>query len=68
MFIHTQRIDYPDHTDEIAFLNGLLADMPKPFPPEFKQVVEGILHRLDEMMLASQARVRPYDQNEERRA
>jgi hypothetical protein len=66
MFIQTQRIDYPDHKDEIAVLNDILACIPKPFPPEFKPVVEMTLARLDQLMVASQAQVRLYDPREER--
>lgn len=69
MFVQTQRLDYPDHKEEIAYLNNLLArfqDM-KPFPLEYKPVVENLLARLDCLMLASKARVSLYDPREERR-
>lgn len=69
MFVQTQRLDYPDYKEEIAYLNSLLArfqDM-KPFPLEYKPVVENLLARIDSLMLASKVQISPYDPREERR-
>lgn len=68
MFIQTQRIDYPDHREEIASLNSILADIQAKgtFAPELQPVVDKILARLDQLMIASQAQVRLYDPREER--
>lgn len=69
MFVQTQRIDYPDHADEIASLNGILADIQAKgtFAPALQPVVEKILARLDHLMIASKAQVRVYDPWEEKR-
>lgn len=68
MFIQTQRLDYPDHSEEIAFLNGILADIQsmKPFPSKLKPIVDRALARLDQLMVASKAQTRLYDPREER--
>lgn len=68
-FISTQRLDYEDHGEEIASLNAILADIQscQPFPAELKSTVEGILARLDHLMVAERAVLSIYDQREERR-
>lgn len=67
MFVQTQRIDYPDHSEEIAFLNKILDGLPKPFPDVCAGLVAQVLARLDQLMVASQARVSLYDPREDSR-
>jgi chemotaxis regulatin CheY-phosphate phosphatase CheZ len=68
-FVHTQRLDYIDHSEEIASLNRVLADIQacQPFPPELQATVERLIARIDHLMLSSRAVLSTYDQHEERR-
>ena len=69
MFVSTQRLDYADHSEEIASLNAILAPIQamKPFPPELQPTVEAILARLSLLQLGEKAVLSLYDQREERR-
>lgn len=67
--IHTRRLDYPDHAEEIRALNRILkeiGDGHKPIPPSLVKTVEYILERLNHLQLASAAQTRPYNQFEDR--
>jgi len=68
MYVTTQRLDYPDHAEEIAELNRTLADIQamKPFPPELQPTVERLILRIDHLMVSSQPQVSIYDQREDR--
>jgi hypothetical protein len=65
-FIQTQRLDYADHRDEIAFLNSVIAALPKPFPDVCRHAVELVLARIDHLMTCSSPTLSPYDPREER--
>jgi hypothetical protein len=69
MMIQTQRLEYPDHRDEIASLNRILAEIEsgtRPLPDSLVKTVEYILGRLDHLMTAQGARLNLYDQREAR--
>jgi hypothetical protein len=65
--IQTQRLEYPDHKDEIASLNRILHEIEagsRPLPPALVKTVEYILARLDHLMTSDAARLKIYDQRE----
>jgi hypothetical protein len=66
MMIQTQRLEYPDHSEEIASLNAILAAIPLPHTPEVKASVDLILARLDHLMTTQNAQLKFYDQRESR--
>lgn len=70
MMIQTQRLEYPDHREEIKTLNAILADIqfgyPNGHPPEMEHTVRLILDRLDHLMTAQNAQLKLYDQRESR--
>jgi hypothetical protein len=69
MMIQTQRLEYPDHREEIASLNRILAEIEagaRPFPDNLVKTVEYILARLDHLMTAQNACLKIYDQRESR--
>jgi hypothetical protein len=70
MMIQTQRLEYPDHREEIKTLNRILADIqfgyPQGHPPSLDHTVRNILDRLDHLMTAQNARLAFYDQRESR--
>lgn len=67
MMLQTQRLEYPDHRDEIASLNRILAEIQagsRPLPPSLVKTVEYIIARLDHLMTTDKARLKTYDQRE----
>lgn len=65
--IQTQRLEYPDHRDEIASLNRILSEIEtgsRPLPPPLVKTVEFIIERLDHLMTTDKARLKLYDQRE----
>lgn len=67
--IQTQKLEYPDHRDEIASLNRILAEIEQgaqPLPDNLVKTVTYILGRLDTLMTAQKAVLRIYDQHEQR--
>ena len=66
--IQTRRLDYPDHAEEIASLNFILAEIQQSGTrPELAEVIAHVLSRLDQLMTLSKARVSIYNQFEDRR-
>jgi hypothetical protein len=63
-FLSQQKLEYPDHKDEIAFLNAVLAEIPLPHPPEVKSSIDMILARLDLLMTTDKAVLKDYNQFE----
>jgi hypothetical protein len=68
MMVQTQKLEYPDHKEEIATLNEVLASLqfgyPQGFPERLQPTVTMILERLDQLMTAANARIKLYDQRE----
>lgn len=68
MMIQTQRLEYPDHKEEIAQLNRVLASLqfgyPQGYPERLQPTVQMILERLDVLMVSENARLKLYDQRE----
>ncbi len=62
-FVTTQRLDYADHTEEIASLNEILDTL----RGTQSAAVTAILDRLAYLQQSSLARLSLYDQREERR-
>jgi hypothetical protein len=62
-FVTTQRLDYADHTEEIASLNEILDTL----KGTNSAAVTAILDRLAYLQQASLARLSLYDQREQRR-
>ncbi len=62
-FVTTQRLDYADHTEEIASLNEILDTL----RGTQSAAVTAILDRLAYLEQSSLARLSLYDQREERR-
>jgi hypothetical protein len=62
-FVTTQRLDYADHTEEIASLNEMLDTL----RGTQSAAVTAILDRLAYLQQSSLARLSLYDQREERR-
>jgi hypothetical protein len=60
MFVQTQQLDYPDHADEIAHLNTLLAQMQGHHLPELKGYIDGIIARIDYLMARSKPVLKLY--------
>jgi len=61
--IQTQRLDYTDHSEEIASLNTILAGIQSSGDhPELSETIAHILERLDHLMTAQGARLSLYDQ------
>ncbi len=58
--LRQQQLIYADHKEEIAWLNGMIADLPKPVPPSMLPWVHRLLDRLDELMLAEKATLKDY--------
>ena len=70
MMIQTQRLEYPDHKEEIRSLNEVLASLqfgyPEGFPERLQPTVQMILERLDKLMTTQNAQLKIYDQRESR--
>jgi hypothetical protein len=69
MMIQTQRLDYPDHREEIKSLNEILSLIEqgsRPLPENDVKAVEFLLARLDHLMTTDSARLKIYDQRESR--
>jgi hypothetical protein len=68
MMVQTYKLEYPDHKEEIATLNEVLASLqfgyPKGFPERLQPTVTMILERLDQLMTTSNAKTKLYDQRE----
>lgn len=67
MMIQTQRLEYPNHSDEITSLNRILVEIEtgsRPLPPSLVKTVEYIIARLDHLMTTDTARLKIYDQHE----
>jgi len=67
--IQTQRLEYPDHKEEIASLNRILREIElgsRPLPDNLVKTVEYILARLDLLMRTDTAQLKIYDQRESR--
>ena len=62
MMVQTQELHYPDHKEEIASLNKILAEIQacQPFPPALQSTVEDILRRLEFLMTAEKATLKLY--------
>jgi hypothetical protein len=61
----TMRLDYPNHAEEIASLNLILAGIQRGgTQPELKDTIDHILARLDHLQQGNFATVRLYDQRE----
>jgi hypothetical protein len=68
MMIQTQRLEYPDHRDEIASLNRILHEIEtgsRPLPESLVKTVNYILARLDHLMTTSAARLKIYNQHDQ---
>ena len=68
MFVQTQRLDYPDHKEEIQFLNSILAMLQshdQPFDARYQPLVEAVIARTSHLMDCSRGRVSPYDPAED---
>ena len=70
MMIQTQKLEYPDHSQEIRTLNQVIAviraNYPQGYPPQLHPTVGFVLKRLDELMMAQKAVLKVYDQHEQR--
>lgn len=69
MMIQTQRLEYPDHKEEIVSLNRILREIElgsRPLPDNLVKTVEYILARLDHLMTTDAAKLKIYDQRESR--
>lgn len=68
MMIQTHKLEYPDHKDEIATLNHVLASLqfgyPHGYPERLQPTVDMIMGKLDQLMTAQNARIKLYDQRE----
>lgn len=68
MMLSQQRLEYPDHSEEITTLNAILADIqfgyPQGHPPEMEATVRRLLARLDELMTTNKAVLKDYNQFE----
>lgn len=67
MMVQTQKLEYPDHKDEIASLNRILAEIEggaRPLPDALVKTVEYIIARLDHLMTTGKAKLKLYDQHE----
>lgn len=68
MMISTQKLEYPDHKEEIASLNAVLASLqfgyPLGYPARLQPTVLMIMERLDVLMTAQSAHLKLYDQRE----
>jgi hypothetical protein len=67
-FMIQQRLEYPDHREEISSLNEVLAKIqfgyPQGHPPEMESTVRFILARLDQLMTTEKAILQDYNQFE----
>jgi len=67
MMIQTQCLEYPDHSEEIASLNRILAEIEagqRPLPDSLVKTVQFIITRLDHLMTTDKAKLKLYDQHE----
>lgn len=67
MMVQTQKLEYPDHSEEIVSLNRILAEIEagaRPLPESLVKTVQFIIARLDHLMTTGKAKLKLYDQCE----
>ena len=69
MMLRQQRLEYPDHNEEIATLNRVLEVIQKSYPDghpaELEPAVKVMLKRLDDLMTTAKAVLKDFNPREQ---